>query len=224
MLTAEAVPFPLSHMDALSTVLQNAQSPEEILYINGYHCFAGVDEVGRGPLAGPVVASAVILPHGWRHPEIRDSKQLTARNRERLFPIIIHQAVAWSWAVIDHEEIDQLNIHHASLKAMKCAVESLTVVPEYLLIDGSFPIASSIPQTPIKKGDQKSLATSAASIIAKVIRDAIMTLYHAWYPQYNFARNKGYGTAKHLKALAAYGRCPIHRKTFTRGIASCTSI
>ncbi len=207
-------------MDALSPVLQNAQSPEEILYTNGYHCIAGVDEAGRGPLAGPVVAAAVILPRGWRHPEIKDSKQLTARNRECLFPIIVYEAVAWSWAVIDHMEIDQLNIHHASLKAMKCAVETLTVVPEYLLIDGIFPIASSIPQTPIKKGDQKSPATSAASIIAKVIRDAIMDIYHAWYPQYNFARNKGYGTAEHLSALAAYGRCPIHRTTFTRGRAS----
>jgi ribonuclease HII len=205
-------------MDALSAALQNAQSPEKVLYDRGYTHIAGVDEAGRGPLAGPVVASAVMLPPGWKHPGIKDSKQLTAQKRETLFPVITQQAKAWSWALIDHREIDTINIHHASLKAMQCAVESLAVMPDYLLIDGRFPIATALPQTPITRGDQKSIATSAASIIAKVIRDAIMGFYHDLYPQYNFARNKGYGTAEHLAALCAYGRCPIHRKTFTRGI------
>jgi ribonuclease HII len=205
-------------MDTLSTVLQHAQSPEELLYDAGFKYIAGVDEAGRGPLAGPVVASAVILPRGWKHPDIKDSKQLTPTQRERLFPIITEQATAWSWAVVDHCEIDHINIHHASLKAMHCAVKALSVMPDYLLIDGRFPIAASIPQTPVIRGDQKSLATAAASIIAKVIRDAIMNLYHDLYPLYNFARNKGYGTAEHRNALSSFGRCPIHRKTFTRGI------
>ena len=201
-------------------MLQHAASPDKMLHERGYVHVAGVDEAGRGPLAGPVVAAAVVFPCGWSHPDIRDSKQLTAKKRELLFHTIRQGAAAWGWAAVDHHEIDCINILQASLKAMQRAVESLGVTPDYLLIDGIYPIATSIPQTPLKKGDQKSLATSAASIMAKVIRDSIMQHYHERYPHYNFAKNKGYGTEEHRKALAMYGPCPIHRKTFTWGIAS----
>jgi ribonuclease HII len=202
-------------MEALSSLLQHAVRPEEVLHKKGYRYIAGVDEAGRGPLAGPVVAAAVLLPDNWTHPDIKDSKQLTAQKREYLFDIVSEHALSWSWAEVDHVEIDHINILQASLKAMQRAVELLSLPPEYLLIDGSFPITSSIPQTPLVKGDQKSLATSAASIMAKVIRDSIMQQYHELYPQYNFAKNKGYGTKEHLQALAYYGPSPIHRKSFT---------
>ena len=204
-------------MEALSSLLQQAGRPEEVLHERGYRYIAGVDEAGRGPLAGPVVAAAVMLPRDWTHPEIKDSKQLTSQKREYLFGIVSENALAWSWAEMDHTEIDRINILRASLKAMQHAVELLSLPPEYLLIDGTYPISSSIPQTPLVKGDQRSLATSAASIMAKVIRDSIMRQYHELYPQYNFAKNKGYGTKEHLQALAYYGPSPIHRRSFNAG-------
>jgi ribonuclease HII len=204
-------------MEALSSLLQQAGRPEEVLHERGYRYIAGVDEAGRGPLAGPVVAAAVMLPRDWTHPEIKDSKQLTAQKREYLFGIVSENVLAWSWAEMDHTEIDRINILRASLKAMQHAVELLSLPPEYLLIDGTYSISSSIPQTPLVKGDQRSLATSAASIMAKVIRDSIMRQYHELYPQYNFAKNKGYGTREHLQALAYYGPSPIHRRSFNAG-------
>jgi ribonuclease HII len=204
-------------MASLSSLLKDSPCPEKILSERGYGCIAGVDEAGRGPLAGPVVASAVILPHGWTHPAIKDSKQLTEKRREQLYAVISSTAVAWSWAAVDHHEIDRINILQASLKAMRDAVAALAVTPDYLLIDGIYPIASSIPQTPLIKGDQRSLATSAASIMAKVTRDTLMRNYHALYPAYNFARNKGYGTREHFRALACCGPSPVHRLSFMRG-------
>jgi ribonuclease HII len=204
-------------MEALASLLKQAGRPEEVLRERGYRYIAGVDEAGRGPLAGPVVAAAVMFPDNWLHTEIKDSKQLTAHKREYLFGIVSDNALAWSWAEVDHAEIDHIKILRASLKAMQRAVELLSLPPEYLLIDGTYPISSSIPQTPLVNGDQRSLATSAASIMAKVIRDSIMQQYHELYPQYNFAKNKGYGTREHLRALASYGPSPIHRRSFNAG-------
>ena len=204
-------------MEALSSLLQHARQPEEVLHEKGYNYIAGVDEAGRGPLAGPVVAAAVMFPCDWTHPDIKDSKQLTAQKREYLFGIIDQEALAWSWAEVDHAEIDNINILQASLKAMHGAVELLSLPPDYLLIDGIYPITSHIPQTPLVKGDQRSLSTAAASIMAKVIRDSIMLQYHELYPEYNFAKNKGYGTREHLQALAYYGASPIHRRSFNAG-------
>jgi ribonuclease HII len=206
-------------MTSLPSLLKDSPCPEQILAQRGYVHIAGVDEAGRGPLAGPVVAGAVIFPPGWTHPAIKDSKQLTEKKREQLFDVIRREALAWSWASVDHLEIDRINILQASLKAMQVAVEALSLTPDYLLIDGIYPIAMSIPQTPLIKGDRRSLATAAASIMAKVTRDAMMKKYHEQYPRYNFARNKGYGTREHFRALASYGLCPIHRKSFTRGLA-----
>lgn len=206
-------------MTSLSSLLKDSPCPEQILSQRGYLYIAGVDEAGRGPLAGPVVAGAVLFPPGWTYPAIKDSKQLTEKKREQLFDVIRREALAWSWASVDHQEIDRINILQASLKAMQVAVEALSRTPDYLLIDGVYPIATSIPQTPLIKGDQRSLATAAASIMAKVTRDAMMKKYHEQYPRYNFALNKGYGTREHFRALASYGRCPIHRKSFTRGLS-----
>jgi ribonuclease HII len=198
-------------------LLKDSPCPEQILSQRGYVHIAGVDEAGRGPLAGPVVAGAVLFPPGWTHPAIRDSKQLTEKQREQLFEVISREALSWNCAAVDHEEIDRINILQASLKAMQAAVASLSPAPDYLLIDGIHPIATQLPQTPLVKGDRRSLATAAASIMAKVTRDAIMKKYHEQYPRYNFARNKGYGTREHFSAIALYGLCPIHRKSFTRG-------
>ncbi|MEI6125469.1 MAG: ribonuclease HII [Pseudomonadota bacterium] len=203
-------------MDALSALLQEKIKPEKILYERGYAHVAGVDEAGRGPLAGPVIASAVVLPQTWHHPDIKDSKKLTAVKRERLFYAIQEHALAWNWALVEPPEIDRINILQASLLAMKKAIETLGMTPDYILIDGPHAISSFIPQTPIIKGDIKSFTISAASIMSKVVRDSIMKKYHRMYPLYNFLRNKGYGTKEHLEALRIYGHCPIHRKTFKR--------
>jgi ribonuclease HII len=210
-------------MTSLSSLLKDSPCPEKLLSERGYVYIAGVDEVGRGPLAGPVVAGAVIFPCSWTHPAIRDSKQLTEKKREQLYAVISQAALAWSWAAVDHREIDRINILQASLKAMQGAVEALPLTPDYLLIDGIYPIATVIPQTPLIKGDQRSLATAAASIMAKVTRDTMMKQYHEQYPQYNFARNKGYGTREHFRALASWGPSPIHRQSFMHGPTFLTS-
>ena len=203
-------------MEFLSLLLQEKTQPEKILYEMGYIHVAGVDEAGRGPLAGPVVASAVIFSQDWHHPEIKDSKKLTEKKREELYHIIRKNASAWSWALVEPDEIDRINILQASLMAMRRAVESLNIKPDYIIVDGPHSFPTHIPQTPIKKGDTKSLAIAAASIMAKVVRDSIMQRHHVLYPQYNFAGNKGYGTREHLRALTVYGYCPIHRKSFKR--------
>lgn len=207
-------------MNALSALLANVSFPETILYEHGYRRVAGVDEAGRGPLAGPVVAAAVILSPGWMHDQIQDSKKLTAAVRTRLYAIIDSQALAWGWALVDAEEIDRINILKASLLAMKKAIEGLGPPPDYVIVDGPHPVPLAISQTPIRRGDAKSLPIAAASIMAKVIRDAIMQKYHALYPAYNFARHKGYGTSEHLTALNTFGCCPIHRKSFRPVLAA----
>jgi len=206
-------------MRSLEPLLHERLHPEEILYAAGFSHVAGVDEAGRGPLAGPVVAAAVILPRDWRHPGIKDSKRLTAAQRQRMFAVLQEYAVAWSWALCEAAEIDHCNILRATLHAMEKALNRLQPSPDYVMVDGPHAISTTIPQTPIVRGDAKSTVIAAASIIAKVVRDAIMLKYHALFPPYNFARNKGYGTREHFHALARNGCCPIHRKTFAGVVA-----
>lgn len=180
----------------------------------GYRCVAGIDEAGRGPLAGPVVAAAVILPPDAVLDGLTDSKLLTPSQRERWFEKIRESAIAWSLGVVSEREIDELNILQATRKAMKQAVELLSPTPDYLLIDGTLPIEVEIPQLCIKKGDRRSLSVAAASVLAKVTRDRIMDDNHRLYPQYGFDRNKGYGSPAHLRALRIHGCCPVHRRSF----------
>lgn len=178
----------------------------------GYRFVAGVDEAGRGPLAGPVVAAAVILPLDAVLEGLDDSKKLSPAKREELFPKI--QAMAHGVAVVSREVIDEINILQAARLAMKQAVEKLPSDPDLLLIDGNQKIDSSIDQWAIVKGDAKSFSISAASVLAKVTRDRLMQDYHQQYPQYEFARHKGYGTQLHRDLIAEHGPCPIHRQTF----------
>ena len=180
----------------------------------GYRLIAGVDEAGRGPLAGPVVAAAVVLPADAILQGLDDSKKLSPTRREELFPKIQTQAIAYGVAVVNPEVIDKINILQAALLAMQQAVEQLQPVPDLLLIDGNQKTASSIEQWAIVKGDSKSLSIAAASVLAKVTRDHIMQDYHQLYPQYEFARHKGYGTKLHRDLIAEHGPCPIHRSTF----------
>lgn len=188
--------------------------PEYSLYKNEVRYIAGIDEVGRGPLAGPVMAAAVVLPPYCELPGIDDSKKLTPLKREKLYADIFKVALSVGIGRVDQEEIDQINILNASLKAMAMALNNLSCLVEYVLIDGIFPIATDISQMTLKKGDSQSVLIAAASVVAKVTRDKIMEVYHDRYPCYNFARNKGYGTREHLDAIKKYGCSPLHRKTF----------
>ena len=183
----------------------------------GYTSIAGVDEAGRGPLAGPVVSAAVVLPTDLVDKGINDSKKLTPKQRDRLFDFIMHQAVAVGVGLADVQEIDRINILQASLLSMKRAVLDLTSPADYLLIDGKFPINLSLPQEALIKGDSRSLSIAAASIIAKVTRDRMMVQLHNTYPIYGFDRHKGYPTKAHREALLIHGPCPEHRKSF-RGV------
>ncbi|HDH87177.1 MAG TPA: ribonuclease HII [Desulfobacteraceae bacterium] len=182
--------------------------------LGGYSLVAGIDEAGRGPLAGPVVASAVILPEDITLPGVRDSKKMSERAREEAFSLIKSKAIAFSLAVVSSQEIDEVNILQATHKAMKEAVLMLDPQPDYLLIDGIYPVDLPIHQRCIVKGDDLSLSISAASVLAKVYRDRIMCEYHILYPHYGFSSNKGYGTSGHIKAITRYGPCHIHRLTF----------
>ena len=175
---------------------------------------AGVDEAGRGPLAGPVVAAAVIFSSSIDIDGLDDSKKLSAKKRDELFPKIQKSAVAYGVAVVDPKVIDEINILQAARLAMKDAVNQLKPVPDLLLIDGNQKIESSLDQWAIIKGDSKSLSIAAASILAKVTRDRIMDDYHQLYPQYQFNRHKGYGTKLHRALIQEHGPCPIHRSTF----------
>ena len=180
----------------------------------GYRHIAGIDEAGRGPLAGPVVAAAVILPCRADIPGLDDSKKLTARKREALIEEITLKALAIGVGVVDHALIDRINILQATLRAMRSAVASLALPPDYLLIDGISTIPINIPQRTIKKGDSLSASIAAASIVAKVTRDRMMDDYERQYPGYGFAGHKGYGSAAHLAAIERLGPCEIHRKSF----------
>lgn len=176
-----------------------------------------MDEAGRGPLAGPVVAAAVILPPTFDVPGVNDSKQLTHRQRERLFDRIQDEADGVGIGIVDVAEIDRINILQASRRAMALAVAKLDPQPDVLLIDGQHNIPSELPQAAIIKGDARSISIAAASIIAKVSRDRIMQDYHIQYPLFGFDRHKGYPTPAHKAAIAVHGPCTIHRRTF-RGV------
>jgi len=182
----------------------------------GYRLIAGVDEAGRGPLAGPVVAAAVILPEGVVLEGVRDSKEMTERAREKAFSLIHEKALSVGVGVVSAWDIDRTNILQASLQAMRQAILSLDPQPGFCLVDGTHPAPVPIPYRCLKKGDRRSHSISAASIVAKVYRDRIMSSFHERFPVYGFSENKGYGTAQHLAALREQGACPIHRMTFRR--------
>lgn len=183
----------------------------------GFMSVAGIDEAGRGPLAGPVVAAAVILPPNASHPLLLDSKQLTPAQRIEAYGVILATAVSVGVGVVEAALIDRLNIYRASKLAMVRAVEDLTVRPDYLLIDGLAGLEVDLPQTTIVKGDRLSRSVASASIVAKVTRDSLMEGYGLQYPGYAFERHKGYATKEHRAALARHGPSPIHRKSF-RGV------
>lgn len=188
---------------------------EKKLKRQGYELVAGVDEVGRGPLAGPLVAASVVLPSDVNLPGLNDSKLLSAGQREKLFTLIRACAVAIGIARVGHKVIDRIGIGVANYLAMKLAVENLGLLPGYLLIDGGrHKVDLPIPQIGITGGDRKVASIAAASIIAKVTRDRLMVKYHAKYPDYGFNQHKGYGTKKHLERINRFGICPLHRKSF----------
>jgi ribonuclease HII len=189
---------------------------EQALWQQGFQSIAGVDEAGRGPLAGPVVAAAVIFPKDCIIDGVNDSKKLSAQRRDLLFDQIHAQALAVGVGLVDHMEIDRINILQATMLAMKSALEQLSAPPDYVLVDGNYFSHKAYQFKTIIEGDAKSFTIAAASIIAKVTRDRLMLELDAHYPEYGFAKHKGYGTKQHLDAIRQYGLCEIHRRTFTR--------
>ncbi len=187
------------------------------LYRNGIRYIAGIDEVGRGPLAGPVVTCAMVLKPDILIEGVNDSKKVSEKNREKLFDVIIDNCISYGIGMSNEKVIDEINILNATKEAMKEAVANLKVVPEHLLID-AVDLGADIPTTSLIKGDAFSISIAAASIVAKVTRDRLMVAYDEIYPEYGFSRNKGYGTAEHVAALKKYGPCPIHRMSFIQGI------
>ena len=181
-----------------------------------YEFICGIDEAGRGPLAGPVVAGAVILPKDEKILYVNDSKKLSEKKREELYDVIMERAIAVGVGIVDNNRIDEINILNATYEAMKMAINNLSIRPDILLNDAVKIPGVDIAQVPIIKGDAKSLSIAAASIIAKVTRDRIMKKYAKQYPEYGFLDNKGYGAKKHIEALERIGACPIHRKTFIK--------
>ena len=188
---------------------------ERTLRKAGVEIIAGIDEAGRGPLAGPVVAAAVILPEKFRHKVLTDSKKLTHEVREELYAELVSRpGVVWGLSVVEHDEIDRINILRATHQAMRRAVAALAVTPHHALIDGLPVHPFPVPQTALVGGDAASFSIAAASVIAKVTRDRIMSDMDACYPGYNFSQHKGYGTPEHLDRLRLNGPCPIHRRSF----------
>lgn len=179
---------------------------------------AGVDEAGRGPLAGPVVAAAVVFDRKTFHDEINDSKKLSVSKREELYEWITANCKSFNVSIVDHKEIDEINILQASLKAMKLSVEGLGIQPQLILIDGNKSFQSKTKTKTVVKGDAKSFSVAAASIIAKVTRDKIMKEVSKNHPEYMWDRNKGYGTRAHIEAVKKHGASPLHRKTFLKNI------
>ena len=187
---------------------------EEALYDNGFHNICGVDEAGRGPLAGPVVVAACILPPFLRIEGINDSKQLSAKKRSELYKIIVKNALAYKIVFISEKDIDELNIYQATKKGMLEAIEGLDITPDHVLID-AMPLSElKMPHTSIIHGDARCASVAAASILAKVTRDEYMEKMDIKYPNYGFKKHKGYPTKLHIEALEKYGPCPIHRKTY----------
>ncbi len=192
---------------------------EMMLYDEGYSLIGGIDEVGRGPLAGPVAAACVILKRDSRILGINDSKKLTAQKREELCAIIKDEAVSYGVGIVPPAVIDEINILQATYEAMRIAVSKMGIRPEYVLADAVTIPNLGIPQKGIVKGDAKSMSIAAASIVAKVERDALMDEYAKIYPEYGFESNKGYGSAAHIKAIKEFGLTPIHRRTFVKNFA-----
>lgn len=189
---------------------------ENSLHAEGYRVICGVDEAGRGPLAGPVCAAAVILPEGLDIPGLNDSKKLTDKKRRELFPVIKEQALAYGIAFASHEEIDEMNILQATYLAMERAMAQLAVRPDIAMIDGNRAKDFGLPVRTVVKGDSLSANIAAASVLAKVTRDDLMVELAAQYPEYGFEVHKGYGTKVHYEALRNYGASPIHRMTFLK--------
>jgi ribonuclease HII len=176
---------------------------------------AGTDEAGRGCLSGPVVAAAVILPKGFKHPLLNDSKKLTEKQREFLRPIIEKKALAFGVGIFDEKKIDEINILQASILAMHTSIDNMKVVPDFIIVDGNkFNPYKEIPHETIVKGDAKFMSIAAASVLAKTYRDDLMENLHTEYPQYNWKKNKGYPTKEHRSGIREFGSCDYHRKTF----------
>ena len=189
---------------------------EQSYYAQGITCICGVDEAGRGPLAGPVCAAAVILPANLEIPGLNDSKKLSDKRRRELYPVIMEQAIAYGIGLADHQEIDEINILQATFLAMERAMANLSVKPELALIDGNREKDFGVPVKTVVQGDSLSASIAAASVLAKVTRDDIMLQMAQEYPGYGFEIHKGYGTKAHYQALAEKGPCPIHRMTFLK--------
>lgn len=195
---------------------QNMWSIENEWFAKGYHIVCGVDEAGRGPLAGPVCAAAVILPPDLQIPGLNDSKKLSDKKRRELYPIIKEQALAYGIAFVDHEKIDEINILQATYLAMHQAIAQLSVKPELALVDGNRAADFGVPVQTVVHGDSLSASIAAASVLAKVSRDDYMLQVAREYPQYGFEIHKGYGTKAHYAAIAEHGTCPIHRMSFLK--------
>ncbi|MGI6181760.1 MAG: ribonuclease HII [Agathobaculum sp.] len=189
---------------------------EQKAWDNGYSAVCGVDEAGRGPIAGPVCAAAVILPAGIVIDGLNDSKKLSEKKREALFDVIVENAVAWSVSLVDETVIDEINILQATYRAMRQAVEGLTSPADFVYVDGNRSEGLALPHACVVSGDAKVPSIAAASILAKVTRDRLMRQFAERYPAYGFEKHKGYETKAHDEALLAYGPCPIHRKTFLK--------
>lgn len=199
--------------------LQELSKYEEEYFKKGINLIAGIDEAGRGPLAGPVVAAAVILPKHALIEGVNDSKKISEKKRERLYDDIINTAVAWGVGIVDNNVIDEINILNATRLAMHNAIEELAVKPEFILIDAEKKVdTDNIPYLPIVKGDALSISIAAASIVAKVTRDRMMREYDKMFPAYGFEKHKGYGTKMHTDAIKENGICMIHRKSFLKNI------
>ena len=197
--------------------LTKIKEVEKDLYNKGFKNICGIDEAGRGPLAGPVVVAGVIMPKDSMIEWVNDSKKVTERRREILYEKIKEEAISYSIAVIDHNIIDDINILNATKQGVTKVVDGLAVKPDLIIVDALTHINTrGIPYEPIIKGDAKCYNIAAASILAKVTRDRIMRQWDEIYPQYGFAAHKGYGTARHIAAIKEYGLCPIHRLTFTK--------
>ena len=190
---------------------------EKDLYSKGFKNICGIDEAGRGPLAGPVVVAGVIMPENSMIEFVNDSKKVTEKRREKLYDVIMEEAISYSITVIDQDVIDEINILNATKKGVTDVVDGLEIKPDLILVDALEHINTrGIPYEPLIKGDARCYNIAAASILAKVTRDRIMRQWDEIYPQYGFLSNKGYGTAKHIEAIKQYGLCPIHRKSFTK--------
>lgn len=199
--------------------LKQLKQIEEEIYNTGVETICGIDEAGRGPLAGPVVVAAVIMPRDSFIEGVNDSKKVSEKKRELLYDLITKEAIAWGVGIIDQKEIDRINILNATKEGLTTAIKNLEVKPDRIIVDALKGIDTlGIPYTSIIKGDAKCYSIAVASIIAKVTRDRIMRQWDEIYPQYGFEKHKGYGTAMHMQAIREYGLCPLHRRSFTKNI------